>query len=120
MRGHEKIIEMRMRGFTPKWVFVNDFDCKTDWFTNNDHATVCVLGDPVGRLDLRFLNDLHVSVCSTSEIRARALFAAARLTGARVVAGCHQKPEKQFWEQDGWTEIWRRPDVAVVAELEAA
>jgi hypothetical protein len=108
MRGHGKIIEMRMAGKTPPFVFVNDYPCKTDWFDVGDHATVCTHGDSVSSIDMRFLVGLRVSISATSEGRAKALFESAKRAGAAVVAACHVKPERHQFDQDGWVEIFRK------------
>lgn len=106
MRGHENVIQMRLRRKAPSIVFVNDYPCKTDWFETGDHATVCTAGDAIQLLDLRFLKGLKVSISSESESRAKALFDASKRFGASTVGVAHIKPEKRIWEQDGYTEVW--------------
>lgn len=111
MRGHEAIIRMRLRRQVPAIVFINDYPCLTDWERHGDHATVCVDGDVLQALDLRFLVGLRVSISSGNEDRARRLFEMAKSAGAAFVAAGHTKPDIQPWEQDGWTEIWRGQEV---------
>jgi elongation factor G len=65
-------------------------------------------GEAIELLDLRFLVGCQVSISSTSEARARALFEAARKAGADVVGACHIDTSKRPFEQDGWCEIWSR------------
>lgn len=108
MRGHGKIIEMRLAGKKPPFVFVNDYPCKTDWFEVDDHATVSTHGDSVSSLDMRFLFGLKVSICATSESRAKALFEAAKRAGAAVVAASHTFPVNPHRCESGWTEIWHK------------
>lgn len=115
MRGHEHIIAMRLRGTAPKFVFVNDWPCKTDWFEHADHATVCTHGDVVQLLDFRFLVGLRVSISATSEVRAKALLEQAKAAGARTVAACHVQPEKHPCEQTGWCEIFHKETEAIHA-----
>lgn len=106
MRGHEKIIASRLAGTTPKIVFLNDYPCKTDWFDNAGHATVCTAGDPLSSLDLRFLVGLKVSIGAESEARAKAIFAKAKAFGAKTVAACHIQPQTHAADQHGWCEIY--------------
>ena len=107
MRGHEAIIRMRLKRKAPSIVFVNDYPCQTDWEKYGDHATVCVAGDSVAGLDLRYLTGLRVSISSESEERAKALFERAKEAGARFVAACHVKSDLHPMEQDGWVDVWR-------------
>jgi hypothetical protein len=111
MRGHENIIALRVQGKSPKIVFLNDYPCKTDWFENSDHATVCTDNNPISSLDLRFLVGLTVSISASSEGRAKALFAKAKQFGAKTVAACHVQPDKHQFEQSGWAEVFRKEEV---------
>ena len=111
MRGHENIISMRMRGQTPKIVFLNDYPCKTDWFEHSENATVCTDNNPISSLDLRFLVGLTVSISAPTEARAKALFAKAKWFGAKTVAACHVQPDKHQFEQTGWVEVFRKEEV---------
>lgn len=122
MRGHDAIVAMRLKGKRPAIVFVNDYPCdEHDWAAHGDHATVCTHGDAIELLDLRFLIGCMVSISSTSEARARALFEAARKAGADVVGACHVNPAKREFEQDGWCEVWvRGRGQAQVAQQAAA
>jgi hypothetical protein len=87
---------------------LNDYPCKTDWFENDDHATVCTHNDSLSSIDLRYLVGLTVSISAASESRAKALFSLVREAGAGVVAACHVKADKHQFEQDGWTEVFRK------------
>jgi hypothetical protein len=108
MRGHEAIIELRRNRMAPPFVFINDYPCDTDWLQDRAGSTVCVAGDHIPALDLRYLIGLKVSISSESEARAKALFDACKAAGARTVAACHIKPERRDWEQDGWATVWRK------------
>ncbi len=109
MRGHEKLIAMRRIGKRPEIVFLNDFQCKTDWFETGDrHVTVCVHGDNIQRADMRFLVGLKVSAVSEDPKRAVELFEACKRAGAVVVgAGC---PENWKTGYSGWCEVWRKEE----------
>lgn len=102
MRGHDKLIELRIKGRKPRIVFVNDYPCDIDWFENSGSAvTVCTAGDDIATLDLRFLVGLTVSVSSPEENRAKALFEACKGYAAVVAAGC-------CTGRNGWAAVWRR------------
>ena len=106
MRGQTEIINARLAGQTPKFVFVNDYPCKTDWFEYREHATVCTHGDMLSSIDFRFLRGLRVSISASTENRAKALFALAKEAGASAVGACHVQDDKPAWDQSGWTEIF--------------
>lgn len=109
MRGHERLIDMRKAGKAPKIVFVNDYQCATDWFESpDDHVTICTDGDAIELLDLRFLVGVMVSVGSTNERRAKALFDRCKAASASVVAACHVQKQTHPTLQTGWTQIWRK------------
>lgn len=109
MHGHEKIIALRVNhSKAPKFVFLNDYPCRTDWYENDDHATICTHNDSLSSIDLRCLTGLSVSISSPSESRAKALFSLVRDAGAVVVAACHVKADKHQFEQDGWAEVFRK------------
>lgn len=97
MRGHETLIQLRAAGRTPKFVFVNDYPCKTDWFHWGDHATVSVAGDPIESIDFRFVKGLKVSISASNKTRAKALFELAKASGAKTV-GCGS--------DDGFNAVW--------------
>lgn len=108
MKGHGKIIEARLAGKKPPFVFLNDYPCKTDWFEFAEHATVCTHGDSINSLDMRFLAGLAVSVSATEENRAKALSDACKAHGARVVAACHVLSSAHSQKQTGWTDVWHK------------
>ena len=110
MRGHTDIIANRLRGRAPKFVFVNDYPCRTDWLQHQEAATVCTAGSPLSSLDLRFLVGLRVSISAPSAERAQALFAMAKAAGAAVVAACHVQPQLAAWQQTGWAEIFHKTE----------
>lgn len=107
MRGHQELIQMRMNRKAPRMVFVNDWDCRTDWFENpGDAVTICTAGDDLESLDMRFLVGLRVSVSSASEKRAKRLFDLCKAY-AHTVAACHLDSGRP-WEQKGWVEVWSK------------
>lgn len=107
MRGQEGVIAIRKAGKKPEIVFINDYPCQTNWLENSDHATVCTAGDSLSDMDFWFVVGLTVSISGTTEARAKALAEMCKAAGAEVVASCHVKP-MQPWEQNGWSEIWRK------------
>ena len=114
MRGHERLIDMRRAGKAPRMVFINDYKCATDWFEiPGDAVTICTDGDAIELLDLRFLVGLTVSVGSTNEKRAKALFDRCKRASASVVAACHVQEKAHPTMQSGWTQVWRK-ETAVV------
>lgn len=106
MRGHEKIIAMRLSGHSPKFVFLNDWPCNTDWFETGDHATVSTAGKAISSLDMRFLIGLTVSISSEDEKRAKALFDKVKQAGAKTVAAVHSIPGVKPRLQTGWIEVF--------------
>ena len=120
MRGHEKLIAMRLAGKAPSAVFLNDFPEKVlcrEWHNpgerygqvwETEHPQICVHGDPISSLDLRFLQGMTVHINSTSEARAKALFAKAKWFGAKTIGAVHTDETKPYLKQSGWTEIWRQ------------
>ena len=113
MKGHLPLIAMRKAGARPAIVFLNDFDCPTNWFETGDkHVTVSVAGEPLNRVDLRFLVGLTVSATSYDESRAKDLMQACQRAGAAVVGAGHclgDGPQRGT----GWCEVWRKPAGAV-------
>jgi hypothetical protein len=110
MIGHEPLLKLRMQGFSPSVVFVNETIVGTDWFEHGDFATVCILPDePLELLDLRFCMGLVVSTGSTSENRAKRLLEAFKSAGAQAVAATHCYPiEGKTFYKTGWSEIWSK------------
>lgn len=109
MRGHEYIIALRKSGKSPEWVYVNDYPSHTDWHIFGDRPTVCTHGDVISRLDLRCIVGLKVSISSTDETRAKALFDAVQQAGAQLIGAAHVQPDKSPHAQDGWACIWEKP-----------
>lgn len=108
MRGHEAIIAMRKAGKRPSFVFINDYPCETDWEQHGDHATVSTAGDVVQLLDMRFLVGLKVSISSTNEVRAKALFDQCKAAGVTCVGAAHIDKTVKPWEQKGWADVWHK------------
>lgn len=99
MRGHEEILKMRsLEGTAPKFVFVNDFPCETDWFQWGDHATVCVAGDGIEKIDFRFAKGLTLLISAIEKSRAIALLDLGKASGAKVVCSS---------TGSGFNEVWR-------------
>ena len=107
MRGHEHLIDMRKAGQRPAIVFINDFPCQTDWADWGDHATVCVHGDSLSNMDLRFVVGMTVSVSSFDESRAKRIADACKQAGARIVAGAHAIRINEIQTTTGWADVWQ-------------
>lgn len=108
MRGHQPLIEMRMKRQKPDVVFLNDFSCDVNWQEFDDAVTICTHGDILQTLDLRFLVGLTVSISGATEQRAKQLFDMVKSAGAEVVAACHVKENESPYSQTGWAEIWQK------------
>ena len=106
MKGHASLIQMRMNGLKPEWVHIYDYPCRVDWEEYEMTPSVCVDGESIKTLDLRFLINMKVAVHSPSEERAKALFAACKQHKAEFVIGCHIQTDQPTWKQNGWTEIF--------------
>lgn len=108
MHGHTAIIAARMQRQAPRFVFVNDYPCKSDWFEQGEQATVCTHNDAIGGLDLRFLVGLRVSISATTEARAQALFERVKAAGAAAVAAVHVQPGIAPSAQRGWCQVFTK------------
>lgn len=107
MRGQDQLIAMRKAGKRPAIVFINDYPCQTDWADWGDHATVCVDGDQLSSLDLRFVVGMTVSVSSLSEARAKRIAEICKQAGARTVAGAHGIRIDDYQTTTGWADVWQ-------------
>ena len=106
MKGHEKIMQMRKEGVSPKIVFLNDYECDTDWYETGDFATVSVAKNDVPEmLDLRYLVGLTVTISASTEKRAMALFEEAKKAGAKTVGSSHVYLVGRVGKA-GWTGIY--------------
>lgn len=97
-----------MSGKAPESIFIEDhksLNCN-EWHLYGDMPTICVHGDQLQDIDLRFVIGLIVSISSFSEQRAKALFAIAKHAKARVVTSCVLIPNTPHWNQTGWSEIY--------------
>ena len=92
MRGHDKLIAMRMAGKTPDCVSLWDFDMDTDWARWGDLPRVCVKGTPTIDMDLRFVIGLTVHIEAHSEDRAEEMLAKCVEAGAVIVAASSYPP----------------------------
>lgn len=105
MNGHEKIIKMRIDGESPTCVFIDDFKVQpSKWDQEDDFLRVCIEGDAISTLDLRFLVGLDVRATANTENRAKEIFDAAVSNGAKTVAAysCNGKGTgKMFMHIDG-------------------
>lgn len=105
MKGHEGIIQMRMKGQAPELVYL--YDCPTtltDWQETDMTPTVALNNELPEALDLRFLVGLRVSVSSPSEDRAKRLFNACKRAGAKWVGASHTKMVGEV-AKTGWMEF---------------
>jgi hypothetical protein len=100
MTGDKHIISMRMSGVVPEWVFVNDYPCIAP--TDDKHPNLCIHGDDIESLDLRFLVNLRVSIGSASESRCKAILEACKRHQASLVAVA----QTSCLGKEGFTEIW--------------
>lgn len=108
MKGHQGIINMRMQGFAPILISIDDYEFTSpliDWETHNDSPTICVSKTHVESLDLRFLVGMMVSISSASEDRAKRLFNACKRAGAKTVASAHTFMDNGV-TKTGWVEIY--------------
>ena len=108
MKGHEGIIKLRLKGKAPELVLLDDFSHPspmTDWEGYDSMPTVCVHGDALEGLDLRFLVGCRVSVTSHSEDRAKRLFNACKTAGATWVAASHVMHLGEM-SKTGWSEFY--------------
>lgn len=108
MNGHLEIIALRKRKVKPEFVFLNDYECQTDWFETGDHVTISLTNKDIPEtLDLRFLVGTTVSISTESENRARRLLEACKRAGCSTVAVAVTDSSKKPWDQDGYMEVWR-------------
>jgi hypothetical protein len=96
VRGHENLIALRKRGMKPNgMVWMCDYPVKPevmDWIGEHMNPTVCVDGDDLESLDLRFLIGMPVNVTGDDKLRVRRLSVLAVKAGAKLVtafAGDH-------------------------------
>jgi hypothetical protein len=106
MKGQDAIIQLRLQGKSPEWVFVNDFPCKTNWVEHDDYATVCVYGDPLKTLDMRFLIGLNVIGLTESEKRSKELFDALQRVSTKSLTVSNIDLSKHFAKQD--VKVWQK------------
>ena len=88
MRGHEGILKMRKRGYKPSAIWLLDYPCETGWEEFQDDPVVCVDGDNLNTLDLRYTIGLLVHISSYSEERAKALFELCKEHSAKCIFAC--------------------------------
>ena len=85
MRGHEHIIALRKRRLLPESIFIQDYPTPlTDWFDQEEFPHVCVDGDTIETLDLRFLVGTVVHISTDSESRGKALLKGRRAVQKRT------------------------------------
>jgi hypothetical protein len=107
MRGHQKLIELRMKRVRPAVVFLNDYptdpSIAADVF---DGSVVEIAGEALEGLDLRFLAGLRVSAGASTESRAKAILEACKRAGAAMVACCHIPTVRAEQKTSDYIEIW--------------
>jgi len=86
MKGHIDLIKMRMASKKPASVAIYDYPFDTDWTKYGDLPRVCVHGEAVVDLDLRFVIGMVVFIESNSEARADQLLEKCIAMGASIVA----------------------------------
>lgn len=67
MRGHEKLIAVRLGGFTPKWVFIDLADPAelrewADWHDAHPDKASLLIDDSDARPDMRCVTGLNVFI----------------------------------------------------------
>lgn len=92
MRGQDKLIAMRMDGKAPASVSLIDFDFNTDWAKWGELPRVCVKGDAVVDMDLRFVVGLIVHIDTHCPERAEDMLAKCIDNGAVIVAASSFPP----------------------------
>lgn len=104
MRGHEMLIQLLLDGRKTPFIFINDYPCATEWSEYDETPTVCVHGDLLPTLDIRFVSGATVSISSQNKDRAMELFDMAIESGAKTVVSGHtvSKPH----QVESWTGVW--------------
>lgn len=105
MKGHEALLQMRLNGKAPEYVFINDFPCKTDWMLFDEEVTINVDGDALKTLDLRMLVDLKIIAISTNLERAKTLFAVCKKHHPQALYCSHING---IHHTDGWMGSYSR------------
>lgn len=82
MRGHDHIIQSRIRGVKPPVINIIDCPCKLEL----EPTEVDVYGDKLVDIDLRFVADCLVTICSTEQKRLDYLVNQCRKFRARQLA----------------------------------
>lgn len=94
MHGQEKLVEMRLKGVVPDWVWfdmdtTNVIDQAKDW-VDRDNARAQIqldVGDKVSRLDVRFVRGLPVWIDGMCQADVHELRDKCKAMGAsRVIA----------------------------------
>lgn len=106
MRGHEQLLVMRRKGFSPKWVFIDTWTEEggawSDWPVETPHrAHVEVHGnDLISGLDFRFVVGLQVLVMGRELYRLQAIGDACKEAGARRVLIAHAHHVEDWRAED--------------------
>jgi len=87
MIGNKELIEMRMQGIKPPSVTLVDSKVKVDWFEYDSPPVVCIHGDKIPDMDLRFVVDMIVFIETSDKTRSDQLFQKCIDSGARIVSG---------------------------------
>jgi len=107
MKGHLPLIQMRLAGYTPPAVYIEDHHSfnHVDWHLYGEIPCINIQDYPLSDIDLRFSVGLIVNISSLSTERAKTLFTLAKQAKARVITSCVLKPGLPYFKQDGWSAI---------------
>ena len=108
MKGHLPLIQMRLNGYSPAAVYIEDHPSltATDWHVYGELPCINIENNNLSDIDLRFAVGLIVNISSLSTERAKTLFVLAKQAKARVITSCVIKPGPRHLKQDGWSDIY--------------
>jgi len=109
MKGHEHIIALRKKRLMPEAIFIDDYSFpspNTNWMEHGDFPHVCVSGDQIEALDLRFLIGTQVHISTESESRGKALLKACKRHGATTVIACQTVKTGPEKFETKWMDVW--------------
>jgi hypothetical protein len=108
MKGHLPLIQMRLAGYSPPAIYIEDHKSLTadDWHIYGELPCINIDNEPLSNIDLRFAVGLIVNISSFSTERAKTLFSIAKQAKARVITSCVLKPGPRHSKQDGWSDIY--------------
>ena len=95
MRGHQQLINFRMQGYKPLWVYLLDSGADLDHYTKCKPDSVVfeidISEDRPETLDLRFCFNLMVNIGCRSKSRARGFFEACKAHQPRFLTASYHK-----------------------------